>query len=71
MPSYKTKQIDENGKNVYKDICFPITKEFREKLNSVIMQGFEQAKENRQEAAREQSDGFLQVPDLPDNLPLR
>lgn len=71
MPSYRTKQIDENGKNVYKDICFPITKEFREKLNGVIMQGFEQAKENQQEAAKEQSDGFVPVPDVPDNLPFR
>lgn len=72
MPSYKTKQIDGNGKNVYKDVCFPITKEFREKLNGVIMQGFEQAKENRQEAAREQSDGFMPVPDMMEpELPFR
>ena len=60
-----------NGKNVYKDICFPITKEFREKLNGVIMQGFEQAKENRREAAKNPSDGFVPVPDVPDNLPFR
>lgn len=37
MPSYKTKQLDEKGKNVYQDICFPITKDFREKLNNVIL----------------------------------
>lgn len=71
MPSYKTKQIDGNGRNVYKDVCFPITKEFREKLNSVIMQGFEQAKKNQQEVAKEQSDNFVPISDAPDNLPFR
>ena len=29
MPRYKSSERDENG-NVYKDICNPITKEFRE-----------------------------------------
>lgn len=32
MPSYKTKQTDEQGKAVYQDVCYPVTKEFREKL---------------------------------------
>lgn len=32
MPSYKTKQTDEQGKSIYQDICFPVTKEFREEL---------------------------------------
>ena len=36
MPSYKTKQKDENGKDIYQDICYPVTKEFREKLYSEI-----------------------------------
>lgn len=71
MPSYKTKQIDGNGRNVYKDVCFPITKEFREKLNGAIMQGFEQAKENQKETAKNQSDSFVPVRDVPDNLPFR
>lgn len=62
MPSYKTKQLDENGKNVYDDICFPITKEFREKLNGVIMEGYRQAKERRQAEVRKQDGDF--VPDL-------
>ena len=31
MPSYKTKQTDEHGKAVYQDVCYPVTKEFREK----------------------------------------
>ena len=28
MPSYKTNQVDEQGKDVYKDIFNPITSEF-------------------------------------------
>ena len=32
MPSYKTKEVDENNKPVYHDVCYPVTTEFREKL---------------------------------------
>ena len=31
MPSYKTKQVDDQGKAVYQDVCYPVTKDFREK----------------------------------------
>ena len=31
MLSYMTKQVDEQGKTIYNDICYPVTKEFREK----------------------------------------
>lgn len=37
MPSYKA----ANGE--YKDICFPITKESRERLNSAVFSAYEQA----------------------------
>lgn len=37
MPSYKTKHTDEEGKTVYQDVCYPVTKEFREKLYSAII----------------------------------
>ena len=37
MPSYKTSQVDENGKAVYKDICYPATKEFREQLQKDVV----------------------------------
>ena len=29
MPRYKSNDRDENGETVYKDVCNPITKEFR------------------------------------------
>ncbi len=44
MPSYKTKQLDENGKDIYKDICFPVTKEFRERLNNAVLTSFKEHK---------------------------
>ena len=44
MPSYKTKQKDKDGKAVYKDICFPMTKEFREKLYGKIIIFYNNAK---------------------------
>ncbi len=53
MPSYKTKQVDEQGKAVYQDVCYPVTKDFREKLYSEIVSQYEKAKEQNQERAKE------------------
>ncbi len=50
MPSYKTKEVDENSKPVYRDICYPVTKEFREKLYGTILETYQQEKEKRLEA---------------------
>lgn len=47
MPSYKTKEVDENNKPVYRDICYPVTKEFREKLYGTILEMHQQEKEKR------------------------
>ena len=55
MPSYMTKQKDENGKDIYQDVCYPVTKEFREKLYSEIERAYAEAKENQQEQTKEQS----------------
>lgn len=55
MPAYKTKQVDENGKAVYQDVCYPVTKEFREKLYDEIIRTYEQEKKKQQEQAQEQS----------------
>ena len=40
MPSYRTKQKDKDGKAGYKDICFPVTKEFREKLYGEVIESY-------------------------------
>lgn len=41
LPSYKMKTVDENGKPQFKDIAYPVTKEFREKLQEKILQSYE------------------------------
>lgn len=41
MPSYKTKHADEKGKAVYQEVCYPVTKEFREKLYNEIIAVYE------------------------------
>ena len=51
MPSYKTKQTDDQGKAVYQDVCYPITKEFREKLYTEIVNQYEIAKSKKEEQA--------------------
>lgn len=53
MPSYKSKQVDEDGKAVYKDICNPITKGFRDQLYGAILSSFE----NEREATIGEADG--------------
>lgn len=44
MPSYKTKQKDENGKDIYQDICYPVTRDFREKLYGEIERAYQEAR---------------------------
>lgn len=45
MPSYKTSQTDEQGKPVYKNVCYPVTAKFKEKLDNAIIQVYENARE--------------------------
>lgn len=45
MPSYKFKTTDENGNAQYKDIPYPITKKFREKLQENVLHSFEIGKD--------------------------
>lgn len=53
MPSYKTKDVDENNKPIYRDICYPITKEFREKLYGNILETHELERQKRLQDASE------------------
>lgn len=61
MPSYKTKQVDEQGKSIYQDICFPVTKEFREKLYGALMNSFQQEKEKQQEISENKAQSSKMV----------
>ena len=37
MPNYKTRRVDEKNQPQYQDICYPVTKEFREQLYGDIL----------------------------------
>lgn len=45
MPSYKTRQTGKDGKPQYQDVCFPVTKEFREKLYDTILESYKKERE--------------------------
>lgn len=45
MPSYKTKQKDEQGKAIYQDICYPVTNEFCEVIYGEMVDSFKVAKD--------------------------
>lgn len=47
MPSYKA------GNGEYKDICFPVTKEFREQLNQAVVDAYQQALTQSQAQGRQ------------------
>lgn len=68
MPAYKTKQTDEQGKVIFQDVCYPVTKEFRQKLYDEIIQTYEQEKtkqldhsQNKSEEKAKEENGFSQT----------
>ena len=63
MPSYKTKQVDEQGKPIYQDVCYPVTKDFREKLYNEIISEYEKAKDKSNEKARDSAEKHHGNPD--------
>lgn len=72
MPSYKARQSGKDGKPQYQDVCFPVTKEFREKLYDRVLAAYNQEKElaaaqsKTQVAARAQArTGKRQQQELP------
>jgi DNA-binding cell septation regulator SpoVG len=62
MPSYKTSQVDGQGKAVYRDICYPVTREFREKLYDGIIAAYEKAKNREREVAKEREGKYQGSP---------
>ena len=63
MPSYKTKQVDEQDKPIYQDVCYPVTKDFREILYNEIISEYEKAKDKSNEKARESAEKHHGNPD--------
>lgn len=62
MPSYKA------GNGEYKDICFPVTKEFREQLNNAVIDAYNQALTQRQQQKAENIPSFDQAPEQSQGL---
>ena len=56
MPSYKTKKTDDQGRAVYQDICYPVTKEFREKLYGELMESYKHEKEKLENESRDNAE---------------
>ena len=40
MPDYKTGRLDDNGKDVYQDIAYPVTRQFRKELYNAVVEEF-------------------------------
>ena len=49
MPRYRSSEHDENGGTIYKDVCNPITQEFREELYDNIIEAYETVKTQAKE----------------------
>ena len=54
MPSYLVRHSERDGRSQYQDVCFPVTKEFREKLYEEIMDCYQQEKEKAMNRRMEQ-----------------
>lgn len=55
--------IETQGKPIYQDVCYPVTKEFREKLYNEIISEYEKAKEKNNEKAREDAKKQAESPE--------
>ena len=49
MPSYKTNAVDENGKDVYKDVAYPISKEAAKVIKDVILKEYNEQGQQKED----------------------
>ena len=54
MPDYKTGRLDDNGKDVYQDIAYPVTRQFRQELYDEIVKEFNAVMEKEEQQAGEE-----------------
>ena len=40
MPDYKTGKLDDTGKDIYQDIAYPVTRQFRKELYDEVVKEF-------------------------------
>ena len=54
MLGYKTRRLDDNGKDVHQDIVYPVTRQFRQELYDVIVKEFHAVMEKEEQQAGEE-----------------
>ena len=54
MPDYKTGRLDDNGKDVYQDIAYPVTRQFRQEMYDEIVKAFNAVMEKEEQQAVEE-----------------
>ena len=59
MPSYK-------GRDGYKDICFPCTKEFRQEFHQAVLDAYQQALTQLPQRQQEQGGQYQEAPPAPE-----
>ncbi len=69
MPDYKTGKLDDNGKDVYQDIAYPVTRQSRRELYDEIVKEFNAVMKQEGKQAGEGIDGgvciiFYVMPDF-------
>lgn len=47
MPDYKTGRLDDSGKDIYQDIAYPVTRQFRQELYEEIVKEFSAVMEQK------------------------
>lgn len=45
FPSYKSNEVDEQGRAVYKEFAYPSSKESRDNINKIVMAAYQESKE--------------------------
>ena len=61
MPGYKTNQKDEQGKDIFRDICFPVTAEFRTKMFDAVLADYEMKIKDQSECSKAEASEKEQV----------
>lgn len=54
MPDYKTGRLDDNGKDIYQDIAYPVTRQFRQELYDEIVKEFNGVMEQERQRLKEE-----------------
>lgn len=54
MPDYKTGKLDDTGKDIYQDIAYPVTRQFRQELYDEVVKEFHAVMEQETPQAGEE-----------------